>query len=297
MFLGINHGFLFTNVLQIPNLFEQPFDLLMRLAFVIFSFFFIIAILHENIQAMKGQSDYTGLFIRVILIVGLFIVYERFFIMVVYGMDLLADSILPHEEFRQTAKAFFDVPFEWKYFWKFDQKFSLGVMNYITYAIASAVLAANFILRFALLSTLYLIGPIVASMAVYKVSSRGLDAWMKSLVAISAWKVFLSILMKVISVMNLTAIYASDETNLLVVFTANIVFIVLFILVPIMTHQFVGSPSISGLGSVVLGTVAALSGRYLIRPLTSTNRAATAAGKQRSFRGAWRSSAGGGSYK
>lgn len=71
MFAGFNHGFLFTNVLQIPNLFEQPFALLMRLSFVLLSFFFIAAVLHENVQAMKGQSDYTGLFIRVLLIIGL----------------------------------------------------------------------------------------------------------------------------------------------------------------------------------------------------------------------------------
>lgn len=278
MFAGFNHGFLFTNVLQIPNLFEQPFALLMRLSFVLFSFFFIAAVLHENVQAMKGQSDYTGLFIRVILIIGLLIIYDRFFTMIVYGMDLLADSILPHEEFQQTAKAFFDAPFDWKYFWKFDQRISLAVMNYVTYAIAGAVLGANFILRFALLSALYLIGPIVAGMAVYKVSSRGLEAWIRSLVAISAWKVLLAILMKVISVMNLTAIYASEDTNFLVVLTANIVFIVLFILVPIMTNQFVGGPGIGGLGSVVLGTVAALTGRYLIRPATSGNRIANQAG-------------------
>jgi len=278
MFAGFNHGFLFTNVLQIPNLFEQPFALLMRIAFVLFSFFFIAAVLHENVQAMKGQSDYTGLFIRVLMILGLLILYERFFIMIVYGMDLLADSILPHEEFRETAKAFFEAPFDWKYFWKFDQRISLAVMNYITYAIAGAVLGANFILRFALLSALYLIGPVVAGMAVYKVSSRGLDAWIRSLVAISAWKVLLAILMKVISVMNLTAIYASEDTNFLVVLTANIVFIVLFILVPIMTNQFVGGPSIGGLGSVVLGTVAALTGRYIIRPATQGNRFANKAG-------------------
>jgi len=278
MFAGFNHGFLFTNVLQIPNLFEQPFALLMRLSFVLLSFFFIAAVFHENVQAMKGQSDYTGLFIRVLMIAGLLIIYDRFFIMIVYGMDLLADSILPHEEFQQTAKAFFDAPFDWKYFWKFDQRISLAVMNYITYAIAGAVLGANFILRFALLSALYLIGPVVAGMAVYKVSSRGLEAWIRSLVAISAWKVLLAILMKVISVMNLTAIYASEDTNFLVVLTANIVFIVLFILVPIMTNQFVGGPGIGGLGSVVLGTVAALTGRYLIRPATSGSRFANQPG-------------------
>ena len=83
----IDEQFLFTNPLQIPNLFAGPFEVTTGIGFVLFSVMLIAAILHENLQALGNKSDYTGLFVRVLLIVSLLIFYERFFVWIVYGMD------------------------------------------------------------------------------------------------------------------------------------------------------------------------------------------------------------------
>ena len=77
----------------------------------------------------------------------------------------------------------------------------------------------------------------------------------------------LSILMKVISVMNLTAIYLTDETNFLTILAANVLFIALFVLVPLLSNQFVSGSNLSGLGSIVLGAFTAVVTRVLIRPM------------------------------
>ncbi|OGW81638.1 MAG: hypothetical protein A3G33_08270 [Omnitrophica bacterium RIFCSPLOWO2_12_FULL_44_17] len=262
-----NQGFLFTNILQIPNLFQAPYETMSRIGFILLSILFIVAILHENFQALKNQSDYSGLFIRVILVVGLLVIYERFFIWVVYGMDLAANAVLPHEEFQEVIKAFLTQPLTWKTAWKFDLRLTATMLNYITYAIACALFGAIMMLRFALLSFLYVIGPIVISIGIYKGTSQGLTAWLKSLIAISAWNVILSILMKVISVMNLTAIYLTDETNFLTILAANVLFIALFVLVPLLSNQFVSGSNLSGLGSIVLGAFTAVVTRVLIRPM------------------------------
>ena len=113
-FFSANQGFLFTNVLQIPNLFEQPYQTMARIGLILFSILFIVAILHENFQALKNKSDYTGLFIRVLLVAGLLIVYERFFVWIVYGADLVSNAIMPHEEFQEVIKAFLKQPLSWK---------------------------------------------------------------------------------------------------------------------------------------------------------------------------------------
>ncbi len=263
-----NEGFLFTNVLQIPNLFDQPYQTMSRIGFILLSILFIVAILHENFQALKNQSDYTGLFIRVLLVVGLLILYERFFVWVVYGADLVSNAILPHEEFQEVIKAFLRQPLTWKTAWKFDLRLTATVMNYVTYAIAGALLGAIMMLRFLLLSFLYVIGPVVISVGIYKGTSQGLDTWLKSLVAISSWNIFLSILMKVVSVMNLTAIYLTDETNFMMILAANVLFIVLFVLVPFLANQFVSGKNISSLGSIALGAFTAIATRVIVRPMT-----------------------------
>lgn len=277
-FFGANEGFLFTNVLQIPNLFAQPYETMSRIGFILLSVLFIVAVLHENLQALKNQSDYTGLFIRVLLVVGLLVLYERFFIWVVYGMDLVAGAVMPREEFQEVIKAFLSQPLTWKTVWKFDLRLTATVLNYITYAIAGALLGAIMMLRFLLLSFLYVIGPLVISAGIYKGTSQGLVAWLKSLVAISAWNVFLAILMKVVSVMNLTAIYLTDETNFLMILAANVLFIVLFVLVPFIANQFVSGKNLSGLGSIALGTFTAIATRFVSKHTPRTPEPARGAG-------------------
>lgn len=259
-----NDGFLFTNVLQIPNLFDQPYQTMSRIGFILLSILFIVAVLHENFQALKGQSDYTGLFIRALLVVGLLILYERFFVWVVYGADLVSNAIMPHEEFQEVIKAFLRQPLTWKTAWKFDLRLTATVLNYVTYAIAGALLGAIMMLRFLLLSFLYVIGPVVISVGIYKGTSQGLSSWLTSLVSISSWNILLAILMKVVSVMNLTSIYLTEETNFMMILAANVLFIVLFMLVPLLSNSFVSGKSLGGLGSIALGTFAAIATRYVI---------------------------------
>ena len=50
-----NQGFLFTNVLQIPDLFTSAYGVTASAASVIFPLMFIVAVLHENFLAMKDR--------------------------------------------------------------------------------------------------------------------------------------------------------------------------------------------------------------------------------------------------
>ena len=83
----------------------------------------------------------------------------------------------------------------------------------------------------------------------------------------SLWTVVLSILMKVISVMNVIAIYLPEETNAAAVIAANVLFILLFISVPLISHQITSSGSISGLGSAVIGIGTAFISKYAAMPV------------------------------
>jgi len=265
-----NQGFLFTNVLQIPDLFTSAYGVTATAASVIFPLMFIVAVLHENFLAMKDRSDYKGLLIRTILVVGLMILYERFFVWVVYGADLLAKSILPHEEFQEVIKTVFREITEKKDLGGFDTRIILTVLNYLTYIVALIALGVLNWLRFVFLSLLYVFGPVLIAFGVYKSTSQGLVFWLRSLVAVSLWTVVLSILMKVISVMNVTAVYLPQETNAAAVIAANVLFILLFISVPLISHQITSSGSISGLGSAVVGIGTAFIAKYAVTPHRSS---------------------------
>ncbi|MFA5167593.1 MAG: hypothetical protein WC530_03580, partial [Candidatus Omnitrophota bacterium] len=194
----MNQGFLFTNVLQIPDLFTSAYGVTASAAAVIFPLMFIVAVLHENFLVMKDRSDFKGLFIRVVLVVGLMILYERFFVWIVYGTDLLAKAILPHEEFQEVVKTVFREITEKKDLGGFDTRIILTILNYLTYIVALIALGVLNWLRFVFLSLLYVFGPVLVAFGVYKSTSQGLVFWLRSLVAVSLWTVVLSILMKVI---------------------------------------------------------------------------------------------------
>lgn len=246
--------FLFTNALQIPNLFAQAFEVTERLGFVVFSVMLIAAILHENLQALRGGSEYAALFLRVLLVISLFVLYERFFIWIVYGMDLLAKSILPEQEFKEIIRAIFRQVFETKDFGVLKFFSVITVLNFITYSFALALLGVLTWLKFVFLALLFVAGPILVGAGVYKETAHGLRFWMRSVVAVSSWTVVLSILLKVIATMNLVSVYVPRQTNSASVFAANILFILLFIFVPVISHQITSrSGSISGLASAVLG--------------------------------------------
>ncbi len=258
-----DQGFLFTNVLQIPNLFESAYATTAAAGAIIFPLMFIVAVLHENLLAMKDRSDYTGLFVRVVLVVGLMILYERFFVWVVYGTDLLAKGILPHEEFQEVIKAVFREITQKKDLGGFDTRIILTVLNYLTYIVALVTLGILNWLRFVFLALLYVFGPVLIAFGVYKATSQGLVFWIRSLVSVSLWTVVLSILMKVISVMNVIAVYLPEETNSAAVIAANVLFILLFISVPLISNQVTSGGSISGLGSAVVGLGTAFVARYV----------------------------------
>ncbi|HOW59116.1 MAG TPA: hypothetical protein PLO78_05255 [Candidatus Omnitrophota bacterium] len=261
MFSG---GAITTNPLQIPSLFASDYETTARIGFVLFSIMLVVAILHENIQGMKGESDYAGLFIRIVLVVSLLVLYERFFVWIVHALRLLGDSIFSKEQYEETIQSIFHEIRDNKDMGFFSFQSLLRGMNTLTYHFALAVLSVLRWLQFILLATLYILGPIVIGAGVYHRAAQGLGFWVKSVIEVSSWQVLLAILLKVISTMNLTAIYFAQDSNSLSVFAANILFIVLFILVPLISRQVVsGAGSLGGVGSIALGAVTAFLAKHI----------------------------------
>ena len=261
-------GFLFTNTLQIPDLFSGPLAITSRLGFVIYSLMLIAAILHENLQAFRGKSDYLGLFIRVLAVTALLVIYDRFFTWIVYGMDLLSKSVLPENEFKQVIGAVFQDIGAKSDFGVLKFLSIITTLNFVTYAVALALLGVLTWLRFVFLSLLYVMGPVLIGFGVYKATADGLLFWLRSLVAVSSWTVVLSILMKVISTMNLTAVYSPGEVNSASVLAANLLFIILFISVPLISNQITRGGSLSGLGTAVVGLGTAFAAKFVTRSVT-----------------------------
>jgi len=256
---------IFTHVLQIPSMFSAQIDLMMSVGWFIFSVMFIAAVLSENIQALEGRSGYGSLFVRVLMVVSFLILYDRVFTWTVYGFELLSDAVLPEEEFRQVLAQVFKEFGDGKDLGILGFLSVLTVINLISYAVALSLVTILGWLRFIFLSLLYVIGPLAGAFAVFRPAATGLSFWFRSMVSVSAWTVVLSLLMKVISTMNLTAVYQPENTNQAAVLAANLLFILLFIFVPVITHQITSGGTVNSTASAVLGIGTAFVTRHIAR--------------------------------
>lgn len=245
---------------EIPILFRDPYALTSQIGFVIFSIMLIVAILHQNFVAIQDQSSYAGLFIRIVLVMGLMVLYESFFLWIVHSMDLLGNAIYPHEEFAEVIQVVFNQVVGKKdlgIFVNVNRIIMVGI-NYLTYLAAMVTLGLLSWLRYIFLALLFVLGPIVIPVGVYQSTSQGISFFLRSLIGIALWPVVLAILMKVISVMNLVAVYLPSETNDLSVLAANTLFVLLFISVPLIANMITSGGSISALGSGIIGITTAL---------------------------------------
>lgn len=266
---------LFTNVLQIPNLFEGIYLSVRHIAFLLVLPVLGAAILHENVMQFEDKNNYTGIFVRLILVLGLLLIYDRFFTMVTYGTDLLSKSIMPEREFDQVIKSIFTEIKAYKDLGIFN--FFKGAMisgvTYITYLLTYVAYTVLIWLRFMLLSLIYMTGPILIVFGIYPKMSGALDSWMRSLFQVSFWIVTLSLLVRIASYMNLLAVYHIQNVNTVSIVTANVLFICLFVFTPVITSSLLSGGSIGAVGSTMIGVATATT--YSLLKKVSINKAKT----------------------
>jgi len=266
---------LFTNVLQIPDLFQGIYLSVRHIAFLMVLPVLGAAILHENVMQLEDKNNYTGIFVRLIVILGLLLIYDRFFTMVTYGTDLLSKSIMPEREFDQVIKSIFTEIKAYKDLGIFN--FFKGAMisgvTYITYLLTYVAYTVLIWLRFMLLSLIYMTGPILIVFGIYPKMSGALDSWMRSLFQVSFWIVTLSLLVRIASYMNLLAVYHIQSVNTVSIVTANVLFICLFVFTPVITSSLLSGGSIGAVGSTMIGAATATT--YSLLKKVSINKART----------------------
>lgn len=252
---------IFTDVLQIPALYEALYATTLRIAFLLVLPLMAIAILHENTLQIEGRGNYTGFFVHLGLIMGLLVIYKQFFTAVTYGTDLLAKSIMPDSEFSNVIQTMFTEIKKNTDFgiFSFFKAALINTVTYLTYLFTYVAYTVLIWLRFMLLSLLYIAGPILIVFGIYHKTSGPLASWMKSLFQVSFWIVTLSLLVRIVSYMNLLAIYNLDHVNTISIVTANVLFVILFVFTPLITSILITEGSIGTIGSTVIGIATSAS--------------------------------------
>lgn len=252
-------GALVIDVIQIPTFFWDLYQDIFRISLYLILPVFAVAIIDENVSAITGEANYLKVFIRLGLVLGLLLIYNKFFMTVVEGMQMIADFILPKGEFLDTLKRIFEqVPKAqtWNFF-TFAKINIMGALTLTSYVLAFVSFKLFFLARYMFLSLLFVLGPLQIVFGIYKRTSGGLTSWIKSLFQVSAWAIVIALLIRVISVLNHEAVINFDDTNTLILFSLNLFVALLFIFTPFLTTILTSGGSIGGAGSAMIGIATA----------------------------------------
>ncbi|MBI4970239.1 MAG: hypothetical protein HZC17_00145 [Candidatus Omnitrophica bacterium] len=255
------------NVEDIFYVFGPMYSDVRDIGFALLLVFLTIAFIQEFLNGISNQPNYSNLFIRILLISGLFAVYTPFFREITRGMELLSNFFLPGEDFKEAMQ---------KVFSAYKQNKDLGMLAAFkmtlvewtlqgTYSLAFIVMKMFGWVRLVFLSALYVMGPIFLAVGVFQPGM--VRAWIRWIFEISGWNVVLSLFLRIISEMNFFEIYEKANTPVFDLIAMNFLIIVIIVLfVPLFSSIMVrGAGGLSSAGGAAMGVGAAIIGRHALR--------------------------------
>src|SRR3989344_5906966 len=134
-----------TIIQNTRDLFEVFGSFYLEVREVAFSFLFVflvISLISEFLKGMEGKANYSGLFVRIFLLSGLFTIYTPFVREVLEGMDTLAQFFMPSEDFKETFS---------KVFTAYKENKDLGMMALIKMTFLEWMVQGTFNLAYAVM--------------------------------------------------------------------------------------------------------------------------------------------------
>lgn len=242
-------------VLAIPDMMYTYAYISKLIAIILIPLLLILNESHFIIEATKGTSSSTpshGIVRIILIIIGLF-TFKHIFLKIVALFEAIAMSLFDttdwwvfREKLAGTGEQFSTSLF------KISMQNAIAVF---TIMLASIVEIMLNVVRFVLLSILYVLGPLALVSGIYLKTSRILGGWFTNLVQISFWIVMLRIVQAVMLSLdvNYTITHGSKSEYIMV----SAVLIVLIVSIPVLTSRILSGQNLGLLGSAAVGLATA----------------------------------------
>jgi len=217
------------------------------------------ALIQQQRFAIVGTSNFSQVFYRLLFYVALLAVYPFFFGWVVDAVQSLGDLFLTDDQISAFTLEMY------KHFsaWDFGSV-TVGIVATLTYLVAFCIFFIFFLARYMVLALYFVVGPLVIALSVWEVTSR-FRAWLTGLIQVAAWVVVLKFILAVSLSFSLDKIYHTNQTNIVYVIAANILYIVMLWHTPAIASTLVGGSSLGFLGTQVVGFGTAITLQALRR--------------------------------
>lgn len=237
-----------------------------EIGYAFFFVFLVLALIREFLQGVSGQASYRSLFIRGLLLGGIFFIYTPLFEEITHGMHLLANFFMPDQDFQDKIQ---------KLFTAYKQNKDLGFLAWMkmtvlewsvqgTYNLAYILMRIFSFVIVVLLSALYLLGPIFLGLGILLPEMA--TNWVRWVFEIETWQVVLALFVRVLTELNFFQFYDQQNPFELDLVAMNFVVILIIVLfVPLFSSMLIRGSGISGAAGTVLGVGSALAFRQATR--------------------------------
>lgn len=264
-----------TDISRIAATIGSLKSLSLVMSYALIGFLVPLEMIHQQLNAIEGKNNMTGVFIRIGLVFVGLLLYDRIFGFIVKASTIMELSILSEQRWS-------DLLAELAQFFQTRKLTLVSSLPMVFTWIASflALLVKNILywVRYCLLSVLYFIGPIAFAFHIYNPTSFLPQAWFKNVIQLSLWTVVMKIIVRVmleLQVMTYLAT-ANSEVDVLTLVGINTTFVVMIVFSPYFTAQFISGQTI-GPFAVMASSVIATKTLMLLKGVGRTT-AAVAAG-------------------
>lgn len=283
------HPYLY-DVLNVPLGASVYFNITKAVALALLLPIFVISILTEQLKSLKEEKpEYMSIVYTTILITFSLVLYQHIFMKIVALCESIGFAVFSLED-----------SYKFKAFLEQMKPEPVGIFSINVETLTAGMLTAVAVVaetlfnlfRFALLSLLYIIGPIVLVFGIFSPTRKLLKGWFINVFQISFWVVTLRILQAVslsTRIMELMSGEVPGDSISVDRIFLSLLYIGLIILTPALTSKLISGQNIGTLASAALAVTTYLGSRSALMAskatgvtaglLASATRAAKAAGE------------------
>lgn len=249
----------FIDILSIPATMNTYFIITKSIAVAIIPVFFILGILREQAKLVGDDKPKfaSHIYTTVLVFFGL-LLYKWLFLKIISFCEAIGMSIFSLSdwaEFQTTLSAFSD-----KLAGSIMTLSVVKLLAKVFYIVSSVSEMVFNLFRYALLSCLYILGPIAFALAVFPMTRKLIKGWFINVFQISFWIITLRILQATMLLLGFDT--AIEDGNIIDILVISLVFTGMIIMTPVLTSKLISGENIGTMASAALATTAVMTTRF-----------------------------------
>ena len=248
----------FVDILSIPEVMKTYATISRSIAIAIIPIFFVLGILKEQSKLVDNKKPEfsSHIYITILVFIGL-ILYNWIFLKMISFCEATAMSLFSLDDWLEFQGTLSAVSGQLS-----GSIMTLSVVKLMAkgfYVLSSIAEMIFNLFRYALLSCLYVIGPIAFALAVFPLTRKMVKGWFINVFQIAFWIITLRILQAAMLLLGFNTII--EDGRIIDILIMSLVLTGLIIMTPVLTGKLLSAQNIGTMASAAMATTTLMASR------------------------------------